>query len=102
MYGLLEKDMDYIIKALKQLDEIDCAILYGSRAMGNYKKGSDVDIAIRGEKVTEKTIFELDDLLNEVYPLPYFFDIVHFENLTNQDLIEHIERCGKILFVRKK
>ncbi|WP_368993738.1 nucleotidyltransferase domain-containing protein [Caldifermentibacillus hisashii] len=73
MYGLLEKDMDYILKALKQFDEIDRAILYGSRAMGNYKKGSDVDIAIQGEKITEKTIFELDDLLNEVYPLPYFF-----------------------------
>ncbi|WP_328169289.1 nucleotidyltransferase domain-containing protein, partial [Caldifermentibacillus hisashii] len=42
MYGLLEKDMDYILKALKQFDEIDRAILYGSRAMGNYKKGSDV------------------------------------------------------------
>jgi len=102
MYGLLEKDMDYILKALKQFDEIDRAILYGSRAMGNYKKGSDVDIAIQGEKITEKTIFELDDLLNEVYPLPYFFDIIHFEKLTNQNLIEHIERCGKILYSRKE
>ena len=102
MYGLLEKDMDYILKALKQFDEIDRAILYGSRAMGNYKKGSDVDIAIQSEKVTGKTFFELDDLLNEVYPLPYFFDIIHFEKLTNQSLIEHIERCGKILYSRKE
>ncbi|MEK0290205.1 nucleotidyltransferase domain-containing protein [Caldifermentibacillus hisashii] len=102
MYGLLEKDMDYILKALKQFDEIDRAILYGSRAMGNYKKGSDVDIAIQGEKVTEKTIFELDDLLNEVYPLPYFFDIVHFEKLTNQNLIDHIEKNGKLLYVRNE
>ena len=102
MYGLLEKDMDYILKALKQFDEIDRAILYGSRAMGNYKKGSDVDIAIQGEKVTEKTIFELDDLLNEVYPLPYFFDIVHFEKLTNQNLIDHIEKNGKVLYVRNE
>ncbi|WP_346200775.1 nucleotidyltransferase domain-containing protein [Caldifermentibacillus hisashii] len=102
MYGLLEKDMDYILKALKQFDEIDRAILYGSRAMGNYKKGSDVDIAIQGEKVTKKTIFELDDLLNEVYPLPYFFDIVHFEKLTNQNLIDHIEKNGKVLYVRNE
>jgi len=102
MYGLLEKDMDYILKALKQFDEIDRAILYGSRAMGNYKKGSDVDIAIQGEKVTERTIFELVDLLNEVYPLPYFFDIVHFEKLTNQSLIEHIKSHGKVLYVREE
>ncbi|WP_062353004.1 nucleotidyltransferase domain-containing protein [Bacillus kwashiorkori] len=102
MYGLLERDMDYILKALNQFDEIDRAILYGSRAMGNYKKGSDVDIAIRGEFVTDKTIFELDDLLNEVYPLPYFFDIVHFERLTNQNLIEHIEKSGQVLYVRNE
>jgi predicted nucleotidyltransferase len=100
MYGLLEQDIHYIMKALKQFAEIDRAILFGSRALGNYKKGSDVDIAISGQKVTDKVIFELDDLLNEVYPLPYFFDIIHLEKLNNQNLIEQIENYGKILYVR--
>ena len=52
MYGLLDRDIKYIIKALEQHDEIEKAIIFGSRAMGNYKKGSDVDIAIIGENVT--------------------------------------------------
>ena len=45
MFGLLDRDIKYIIKALEQHDEIEKAIIFGSRAMGNYKKGSDVDIA---------------------------------------------------------
>jgi predicted nucleotidyltransferase len=50
MYGLLERDMQYILQALKKFDEIECAVLFGSRATGNYKNGSDVDIAIRGDQ----------------------------------------------------
>ena len=46
MYGLLDRDIKYIIKALEQHDEIEKAIIFGSRAMGNYKKGSDVDIDV--------------------------------------------------------
>ena len=46
MYGLLERDIRYIKKALEQCEEIEKAIIFGSRAMGNYKNGSDVDIVV--------------------------------------------------------
>jgi predicted nucleotidyltransferase len=94
VFGLLKRDTDLIIKALSQFNEIDRAIIFGSRAIGNYKKGSDVDIAIFGEAVTSKTINDLNELLNEEYPLPYFFDILHYEGINNQKLIEHIETVG--------
>lgn len=51
MYGLLDCDIEYILKAMNQFKEIESAILFGSRAMGNYKKGSDIDIAVCGEKI---------------------------------------------------
>ncbi len=38
MFGLLDRDIKYINKALKQYDEVEKAIIFGSRAMGNYKK----------------------------------------------------------------
>ena len=98
MYGLIERDMSYILKAIRNFKEIERVILFGSRAMGNYKKGSDVDLAIVGKEVSSKIIYELDDLLNEVYPLPYFFDILHYEEINNQKLEEHIDTVGKVLF----
>lgn len=101
MFGLLDRDMIYIHKALEHFEEIEKAIIFGSRAMGNYKKGSDVDIAIIGEDVTSKTIFKLDDYLNEVYPLPYFFDIIQYNSIKNEKLIEHINNEGKLIYTIK-
>ena len=101
MFGLLDRDLKYIIKALEQHDEIEKAVIFGSRAMGNYKKGSDVDIAIVGENVSSSIIYKLEDCLNEVYPLPYFFDIIQYNKLTNENLIKHIDTQGKIIYTKK-
>jgi predicted nucleotidyltransferase len=79
MYGLLNRDLHYLFKVFRHFVEIDKVILFGSRAMGNYRKGSDVDIVICGEKISDRVIAELSELLNEVYPLPYFFDIIRKE-----------------------
>lgn len=81
MFGLLDRDFEYIRRAMENLKEIDKAIIFGSRALGNYKKGSDVDIAISGKNVTSETLYQLDDLLNEEFSLPYFFDIVQYEEI---------------------
>ena len=102
MCGLLDRDIKYIIKALEQHDEIEKAIIFGSRAMGNYKKGSDVDIAIIGENVNRSIIYKLDDCLNEVYPLPYFFDIIQYNAITNENLINHIDNEGKVIYTKNK
>lgn len=102
MYGLLDRDIKYIIKALEQHDEIEKAIIFGSRAMGNYKKGSDVDIAIIGESVNRSIIYKLDDCLNEVYPLPYFFDIIQYNAITNENLINYIDNEGKVIYTKNK
>ncbi|MGL5086334.1 MAG: nucleotidyltransferase domain-containing protein [Clostridium sp.] len=98
MFGLLDRDIEYIKKALKKFEEIEQAVIFGSRAMGNYKKGADIDIAIIGKDVTKKTIFELDDYLNEEYPLPYFFDILKYESISNEKLKKHIDTKGLILY----
>jgi len=100
MFGLLDRDIAYIKEAISKYETIEKAIIFGSRAMGNYKKGSDVDIAIFGEKITKEDIFKLDDYLNEVAPLPYFFDIHHYENLLNDNIKKHIDDEGKVVFQR--
>lgn len=93
--GLTEADMNHIRTAIKQFPEIEAAVIFGSRAKGTYKKASDVDLAIKGSAVSPETIQRLDFLLNEELPLPYFFDVVHYEALENQLLVEHIDRVGK-------
>lgn len=50
-YGLTDQDLNYIIKTIAKFDEIEKAVLFSSRAKGNYKPGSDIDIAIYGDEI---------------------------------------------------
>lgn len=93
MYGLLEKDIEFIKQTFAE-NEVKKAIIFGSRAMGNYKKGSDIDIAIIGAS----KILTLNDILNEESPMPYFFDLIDYENISNENLIEHINAKGKVIY----
>ena len=58
-------------------------------------------VAIIGENVNRSIIYNLEDCLNEVYPLPYFFDILQYNEITNENLINHIDNEGKILYTKK-
>jgi predicted nucleotidyltransferase len=65
MFGLLNRDVEYIKYAILKFETIEKVIIFGSRAMGNYKKGSDVDMAIFGKNITKEVIFKLDDCLSQ-------------------------------------
>ncbi|WP_461634148.1 nucleotidyltransferase domain-containing protein [Labilibaculum euxinus] len=97
MYGLTQQDMIWIKEAIKKLPEIQEVILFGSRAMGNYKIASDVDLCIKGSKINRQIVLSLRELLEEEYSLPYFFDVVHYEQITNEELRRHIDEKGKRL-----
>ena len=100
MNGLLERDLKFIIKAISYYPEIDEVIVFGSRAMGNYKKSSDVDIALKGQDVNHKIVRKLSGVLNEEYPLPYFFDVLSYHEISNEELKKHIDNEGKLIYKR--
>ncbi len=96
-YGLKKKDLELIIEKIREIIKIEKAIIFGSRAMGNYKKGSDVDIVLYGSNIeNEVHLFNLE--LNEHTNLPYFFDVLNYNEIDNPDLIKHIDKFGKVIF----
>jgi predicted nucleotidyltransferase len=64
MFGITEKSFGLIMKTLKQYPEIEKSILFGSRAMNNYKSGSDIDIAIIGENIDFGICLKLSAFFN--------------------------------------
>ena len=62
-YGLLERDLSYIKKGIEKFSEIEEVTLFGSRAMGNFKKASDV-IGVNFDKITIIS----DDLYGDILP----------------------------------
>jgi len=95
--GLSDTELNKLRGIFSQYTDIEKVVLYGSRAKGNYKPFSDVDITLIGDTLTHnrlnKLSLDIDDLL-----LPYEFDISIFHTLKNNDLIEHIERVGITIY----
>ena len=92
-YGLDNTTTERIQARLSNFGEVDKAVLYGSRAKGNFKQGSDIDLTLCGSglslRILHKIENELDDLL-----LPYKIDLSIFEQIADPDVIDHIRRVG--------
>jgi predicted nucleotidyltransferase len=97
--GLSQDATVKIQRALSQFADVEKAVLYGSRAKGNYKSGSDIDLTLYGARLTQETLMDiaiaLDDLL-----LPYTIDLSIYAGLDNKALREHIDRVGLIFYLR--
>lgn len=95
--GLTTKDQQETLAVFKKFPEIESVFLFGSRAMGNYKPGSDVDLALVG-KIDFSTIARVKALLEEHSSMPYFFDIIHYNTIENIDLKRHIDEKGVVVY----
>ncbi len=95
--GLSAKGLSIIKTTIGSFEAAESATLLDSRAKGNFKTGSDIDIAIKLKQATTNTstpnpISLIHDKLEEKTPLPYFFDVINYHTIKNQALLEHIDR----------
>ena len=94
MFGLDKGELLLIQTILADYPEIERAVVFGSRAMGNNKAGSDFDLALLGKDVSHGTILSIYDQLNEISNLPYYFDITNYKEILNEPLKKHIHDFG--------
>ncbi|MGE5440591.1 MAG: nucleotidyltransferase family protein [Bacteroidota bacterium] len=76
------------------------AILYGSRAKGNFKNGSDIDLTLEGDELELDTLLKILNELDEL-DLPYKIDLSIYSAISNNDLLEHINRVGITFYLQK-
>jgi len=96
-FGLDEIDIKRINSVFALFPEVEKVILYGSRAKGNYKLGSDIDITLKGQYLNLETVNAIETKIDDLL-LPYLFDISIFSQIDNPDLVEHINRIGKLFY----
>ena len=100
-FGLNQQTVESIKRVFRGYLQIERAIIYGSRAKGTHRKGSDIDITLLGNELDltllNKIDTELDDLL-----LPYKIDLSVYGKIDNQELKGHIHRVGKVFYEREK
>ena len=97
--GLSGKELNMITLVFKKFPGIEEALLFGSRAMGTFKPGSDVDIALKGQ-VTLQDVARAKALLEEESPLPYTFDVVDYHTIETPEFKKHIDQHGRSIYKR--
>lgn len=98
-FGLSEQTIYAIKQVFHTHNSIEKVLIYGSRAKGNFKNGSDIDLTIISASTSSDELLlianELDDLM-----LPYKIDLSLMRQIENNDLLDHIQRIGVIFYQR--
>lgn len=101
MFGLKTATIQAIQEVFKKHPEVEKAILYGSRAKGNYRPGSDIDLTLKGEKLSLTLLQKIENEIDELL-LPYKMDLSLHKQVQNAELLEHIVRVGKVFYDRNE
>lgn len=96
-FGLSEKTIKIITELFKKYDQIDRVIIFGSRARGNFKNSSDIDLAIFGTNIDFKFIRHISAELDEL-PTPYSFDVLNYSDVENNEIKTNIDKDGVIFY----
>ena len=96
MFGLSPETLAAIDACLRRYPDLVWVKVYGSRAKGTYRRGSDIDLAFGSPTDrSAELLAALDDL-----PTPYRFDVTHYESLRHTGLKEHIDQVGVVILNR--
>ena len=98
-HGLPAAAVAKIQAILATFPAIEQATLYGSRALGRHRPGSDIDLTLAGDGLDVRTLARLDGALDDLL-LPWRFDLSVQSSLQSPELIEHIQRVGQLLYRR--
>jgi predicted nucleotidyltransferase len=92
--GLSAQDCASILSILRSFAAVEQVKLFGSRALGTFHPGSDVDLALFGEGINSDIVRRISYLLNQEGVMPYTFDIVDATHSSHEQLLDHINRVG--------
>ena len=95
--GLSAATMEQICATLARFPQVEKGVVYGSRAKGNFKPGSDIDLTLRGEGLTLSLLGDIDMALDDLL-LPYEIDLSVYDQIRHADLVAHIDRVGRVIY----
>lgn len=96
-FGLSAKTVESLRSVFAKYTEIREVILYGSRAKGNYRAGSDIDLTLKGEGLALSLLLKIENELDDLL-LPYKIDLSLYDKIDSEGVKEHIDRAGKTFF----
>mgnify|MGYP003777266985 FL=1 len=97
MFGVNSKILDEIVCILSKDTNVESAYIFGSRARGDFKEYSEIDIAVFIEDPNKRNMIAVD--INEINCI-YKFDIVIIKESTSRELLDNIKKDGVKIYQR--
>lgn len=98
--GIPQTQLDQIKSLFAENQNIDEVLLFGSRAKGTQREGSDIDLAIKGKKINFTELTKIEMAYEKLY-LPWKLNLVIYTTITNQELKDHIDRMGLCIYSKR-
>jgi len=98
--GISETNLEEIRDFAMKYPNIEKIVPYGSRAKGNFRPGSDLDMVLIGDELKLKDQLSFWEDLDDSYQ-PYLFDVAILSHIKNESLLDHIIRVGKVIYKKK-
>ncbi|MBI4665702.1 MAG: nucleotidyltransferase domain-containing protein [Nitrospinae bacterium] len=98
-FGLDEKLVEKITNVLRGFGKVERAVIFGSRATGNYKNYSDIDIAVFAPDMSFEEYLAIRAALDDL-PIIFTVDAVHYEGLGAETMKSRIIREGVEIYRR--
>lgn len=95
--GLSTEVVQKIHAVFARFPEIESATLFGSRAKGTHKPGSDVDLTLKGQGLKLQTLHKVQNCFDGL-AIPYEFDLSVYDHIENPDFLDHIKRVGIVFY----
>ena len=99
-FGLPNSSIERIRAVFSSHSEVDEVVLYGSRAKGTFKSGSDIDLTMKGSDLNLTTLNQIDTELDDLL-LPWSFDLSIYSQITDSSLLDHMNRVGVVFYKRE-
>ncbi len=99
--GISEPEFQRLTHVFSHFPQITKVLLFGSRAKGTFKPGSDIDLAVFANKPFEFNHWLDLQIEFEELDFPQKIDAIEVTKIQNQDLLEHIERVGEVVYSNK-
>ena len=98
-FGLPERTIQELLDYFSNKEDIEKVLIFGSRAKGTCRTGSDIDFAIFTDDHNDfhRISGELDEL-----PTPYKFDVIDYKTLTHEGMKKSIDNDGQIFYQKEQ
>lgn len=97
MYGLSDSVIKELQDVFRRHANIKRVLIFGSRSKGNYRTGSDIDLAIVDSKIDYRQLLDIQCEIDNL-ELLYSVDLLNYESKKGTPIGDHIDRVGQVFY----